>query len=60
MKARVKWLGEIGRGMTWDQHMQETDDKWECVQAEEWNDIAAENVSLVNGVRLYEIGTPDA
>jgi len=46
--------------MTWDQHMQATVDKWECVQAEEWNAIAAENVSLGNGVRLYEIGTPDA
>ena len=60
MKACAKWLGEIGCGMTWDQHMQATVDKWECVQAEEWNAIAAENVSLGNGVRLYEIGTPDA
>ena len=46
--------------MTWDQHMQATVNKWERVQAEEWNAITAENASLGNGVHLFEIGTPDA
>ncbi len=60
VKVCTKWLREIHRGMTWDQHMQEAVAEWERVQAEEWETIEADNARQVNGVSLFQIGSADA
>ncbi len=60
MKVCTKWLGEIRRGMTWDQHMQEAVAEWERVQVEEWEMIEADNSRQGNGVSLFQIGSADA
>jgi hypothetical protein len=43
-----------------DPHMQEAVAEWECVQAEEWETIEADNASGGNGVSLFQIGSADA
>jgi hypothetical protein len=60
VKVCTKWLEEMHRGMTWDQHMQEAVAEWECVQAEEWEMIEADNARRGNGVSLFQIGSTDA
>ncbi len=59
VKVCTKWLGEICRGMTWDQHMQEAVAEWEHVQGEEWEMIEADNARQGNGVSLFQIGLAD-
>ena len=56
VKVCIAWLGDIGRGMTWDEHMQAATDEFERKELESWENIKAKNAMQGNGTTLFEMG----
>ena len=56
VKLCVTWLGGIGRGMTWDQHMQAATDKFERKELEAWEKMKVENAMEGTETTLFEMG----
>jgi hypothetical protein len=56
VKVCIAWLGGIGRGMTWDEHMQAATDEFERKELEAWEAMKVENAMQGNGTTLFEIG----
>ena len=55
MKACVKWLGEVKRGMTWDEHMQAAAEEKTAAYEEMWR-VDNENLA-VGAAPLFELGS---
>ena len=56
VKVCIAWLGGIGRGMTWDKHMQAETYDYNRKEIEAWEDIKLENAMQGNGTTLFEMG----
>ena len=56
VKVCIAWLGGIGRGMTWDEHMQAATDNYNHKEIEAWEDIKLENPMQGNVTTLFEMG----
>ena len=55
MKACVKWLGKVKRGMTWDEHMHAAAEVKKAAYEEMWR---ADNTNLAVGAApLFELGS---
>ena len=55
MKACVKWLGEVKRGMTWDEHMHVAAEEKTAAYEEMWR---ADNENFAVGAApLFELGS---
>ena len=49
-------VGAIGRGMTWDEHMQASTDEFNRKEIVAWENIKVENATQGNGTTLFEMG----
>ena len=55
MKVCVKWLGEVKRGMTWDEHMHAAAEEKTAAYEEMWR---ADNENFAVGAApLFELGS---
>ena len=48
--------GGIGRGLTWDEHMQAATDEYDRKESEAWEAMKVENAKQGNGTTLFEMG----
>ena len=56
VKVCIGWLGGIGRGMTWGEHMQAATHEFEHKELEAWKAMKVENATQGNGITLFEMG----